>query len=106
MKAAPALGDLGFLASHRGTNVQAVLDACKTGRLGARPVVVIGNNRDAEVLARTGDVDADAGVTTKRAPASIASCAWAGSSTVPAPTTASLSLAARIADSTSSMVNE
>ncbi len=52
MKAAPALGDLGFLASHRGTNVQAVLDACKTGRLGARPAVVIGNNRDAEVLAR------------------------------------------------------
>jgi phosphoribosylglycinamide formyltransferase-1 len=50
--AAPALGDLGFLASHRGTNVQAVLDACKTGRLGARPAVVIGNNRDAEVLAR------------------------------------------------------
>ena len=50
--AAPALGDLGFLASHRGTNVQAVLNACKTGRLGARPAVVIGNNRDAEVLAR------------------------------------------------------
>ncbi len=52
MRAAPALGDLGFLASHRGTNVQAVLDACKTGRLGTRPAVVIANNRDAEVLAR------------------------------------------------------
>ena len=50
--AAPALEDLGFLASHRGTNVQAVFGACKTGRLGARPTVVIGNNRDAEVLAR------------------------------------------------------
>ncbi|MGH8479559.1 MAG: phosphoribosylglycinamide formyltransferase [Gammaproteobacteria bacterium] len=52
MKAAPTLGDLGFLASHRGTNVQAVLDACQSGRLGARPAVVIGNNRDAELLAR------------------------------------------------------
>ncbi len=52
MTGAPASGNLGFLASHRGTNVQAVLDACKTGRLAARPVVVIGNNRDAEVLAR------------------------------------------------------
>ncbi|MGH8565743.1 MAG: phosphoribosylglycinamide formyltransferase [Gammaproteobacteria bacterium] len=50
--AATALGDLGFLASHRGTNLQAVLDACKTGRLRARPAVVIGNNRNAEVLAR------------------------------------------------------
>ncbi len=28
---------LGFLASHRGTNLQAILDACKTGRLQARP---------------------------------------------------------------------
>ena len=56
--AAPALGHLGFLASHRGTNVQAVLDACKTGRLGARPAVVIGNNRDAEVLARARRVGA------------------------------------------------
>ncbi|MGH8569809.1 MAG: phosphoribosylglycinamide formyltransferase, partial [Gammaproteobacteria bacterium] len=52
MRKSTALGDLGFLASHRGTNVQAVLDACKTGRLGARPAVVIGNHRDAEVLAR------------------------------------------------------
>ena len=35
---------LGFLASHRGTNLQAILDACKTGRLQARPRVVISNN--------------------------------------------------------------
>jgi folate-dependent phosphoribosylglycinamide formyltransferase PurN len=31
---------LGFLASHRGTNMQAILDACKTGRLQARPRVL------------------------------------------------------------------
>ena len=32
---------LGFLASHRGTDMQAVLDACAEGRLRATPVVVI-----------------------------------------------------------------
>ncbi len=52
MTGTPALTNLGLLASHRGTNVQAVLDACRTGRLKARPSVVISNNRDAEVLAR------------------------------------------------------
>ena len=43
---------LGFLASHRGTNLQAILDACKTGRLQARPRVVISNNSDAGALLR------------------------------------------------------
>ena len=43
---------LGFLASHRGTNMQAILDACKTGRLQARPRVVISNNSDSRVLQR------------------------------------------------------
>ena len=43
---------LGFLASHRGTNLQAILDACKTGRLQARPRVVISNNSDSRVLQR------------------------------------------------------
>ena len=43
---------LGFLASHRGTNMQAILDACKTGRLQARPRVVISNNSDSGVLQR------------------------------------------------------
>ncbi len=52
MTGTPALTNLGLLASHRGTNVQAVLDACRTGRLKARPAVVISNNRDAEVLER------------------------------------------------------
>lgn len=43
---------LGFLASHRGTNLQAILDACKTGRLQARPQVVISNNSDSGALQR------------------------------------------------------
>ncbi len=43
---------LGFLASHRGTNLQAILDACKTGRLQARPRVVISNNSDSGALHR------------------------------------------------------
>ncbi len=44
--------NLGFLASHRGSNMQAVIDACHTGRLRAKPCVVISNNSHAEALAR------------------------------------------------------
>src|SRR5262245_22430011 len=43
---------LGFLASHRGSNLQAVIDACHTGRLRATTGVLISNNSHAEVLAR------------------------------------------------------
>ena len=43
---------LGFLASHAGSNVQAILDACREGRLDAEPCVVISNNSDATVLDR------------------------------------------------------
>jgi len=43
---------LGFLASHGGSNVQAILDACREGRLEAEPCVVISNNSDAHVLDR------------------------------------------------------
>ncbi len=35
---------LGILASHLGTNLQSIVDACKAGRLAAQPVVVISNN--------------------------------------------------------------
>jgi phosphoribosylglycinamide formyltransferase-1 len=41
---------LGLLASHRGSNVQAVVDACRHGRLDARPGVVISNNANSGVL--------------------------------------------------------
>lgn len=43
---------LGFLASHRGTNMQAVFDACQAGRLQAVPAVVISNNHAAGALTR------------------------------------------------------
>ena len=45
--------NLGFLASHRGSNMQAVVDACRSGVLAAKPAVLICNNRQAEVEGRT-----------------------------------------------------
>ncbi len=44
--------NLGFLASHNGSNMQAALDACRSGQLRATPAVVISNNGDSEALAR------------------------------------------------------
>ena len=44
--------NLGFLASGRGSNMQAVIDACKSGRLAAKPRVVISNNSGSGALAR------------------------------------------------------
>jgi phosphoribosylglycinamide formyltransferase-1 len=41
---------LAMLASHRGSNVRAVTEACRLGRLRSIPAVVISNNTDAEVL--------------------------------------------------------
>lgn len=41
---------LGFLASGRGSNMQAIIQACKTGVLHAEPVVVISNNATAGAL--------------------------------------------------------
>jgi phosphoribosylglycinamide formyltransferase-1 len=49
--------NLGFLASHRGSNMQAVMDACKSGRLQAAPAVVISNNRDSGALQRARQED-------------------------------------------------
>ncbi len=43
---------LGFLASHGGSNMQAIVDACKEGRLDAVPAVVISNNSDSGAMAR------------------------------------------------------
>ena len=43
---------LGFLASHNGSNMQAIIDACKQGRLSALPAVVISNNSESGALAR------------------------------------------------------
>lgn len=41
---------LGMLASHRGSNVEAVVEACRSHRLAAVPAVVISNNKSARVL--------------------------------------------------------
>src|SRR5581483_898128 len=43
---------LGFLASHGGSNVQAIIDACREGRLDADLRVLICNNSDAPVIER------------------------------------------------------
>lgn len=44
--------NIGFLASHGGTNLQAILDACKQGVLAANPALIISNNRQSGALAR------------------------------------------------------
>jgi phosphoribosylglycinamide formyltransferase-1 len=43
---------LGFLASHGGTNLQAILAACAAGKLHAEPRVIISNNSASGALAR------------------------------------------------------
>lgn len=44
--------NLGFFASHEGTNMQAIVDACKAGRLAAKPCVVISNNSKSGAIQR------------------------------------------------------
>lgn len=44
--------NLGFLASHGGSNMQAILDACRSGEIPARPALLICNNRKAGALER------------------------------------------------------
>jgi phosphoribosylglycinamide formyltransferase 1 len=41
---------LGMLASHGGTDVQSVVQACGESRLAAEPALIISNNRDSAVL--------------------------------------------------------
>jgi phosphoribosylglycinamide formyltransferase-1 len=44
--------NLGILASHRGTNFQAIIDACNEGILDAKITVAISNNSNALALGR------------------------------------------------------
>lgn len=44
--------NLGFFASHGGSNMQAIVDAMKSGVLQARPSVLISNNRSSLVIRR------------------------------------------------------
>ena len=43
---------LGFLASHHGTNMQEIIDACKDRRLDAKPCAVISNNSKSGAIQR------------------------------------------------------
>jgi len=42
--------NIGFLASHNGSNMQSVIDACRSGFLEATPSIVISNNRKSGAL--------------------------------------------------------
>ena len=44
--------NIGFFASHNGSNMQAVIDACKDGSLDANPSIVISNNGNAGAVKR------------------------------------------------------
>ena len=50
MTSRPKKIKLGFLASGRGSNMLAILNDCKAGKLDAEPAVVISNNADAGAL--------------------------------------------------------
>jgi len=43
---------VGFLASHGGSNMQAIIDACKAGSLQAEPCVIITNNSKSGAMER------------------------------------------------------
>jgi phosphoribosylglycinamide formyltransferase-1 len=44
--------NLGFLASHGGSNMQAIIDACNNGKIDAKPCVVISNNSGSYAIER------------------------------------------------------
>jgi len=43
---------LGFLASHNGSNMQAIIDACRDKTLKAKPCIVISNNSNSGAMER------------------------------------------------------
>jgi phosphoribosylglycinamide formyltransferase-1 len=51
MSALPAIPRIGFLASHNGTNMRAIVTAMRGGALKAEPAVLISNNRDSSAIA-------------------------------------------------------
>lgn len=51
MNGLPSPLRLGFLASHNGTNMRAVVAACRDGRIKAAPVLLISNNHGSAALA-------------------------------------------------------
>ena len=51
MRALPSVPRIGFLASHNGTNMRAIVAAMRSGALKAAPAVLISNNRDCSAIA-------------------------------------------------------
>lgn len=51
MTALPVNPRIGFLASHNGTNMRAIVAAMRGGSLEAEPTVLISNNRDSSAIA-------------------------------------------------------
>jgi phosphoribosylglycinamide formyltransferase-1 len=51
MASLPSRPSIGFLASHNGTNMRAIVAACRDGRLRATPSVLISNNGDSAAIA-------------------------------------------------------
>jgi len=43
---------IGILASHEGTTLQAIVDACAAGTISAQVALVMSNNRDSRALER------------------------------------------------------
>ena len=59
-QAVSSLLRIGALASHEGTTLQAILDACAAGSLAARVVAVVSNNSDSGALRRAHAAGAEA----------------------------------------------
>jgi phosphoribosylglycinamide formyltransferase-1 len=57
---------IGFLASHRGSNMRAVLDACASGALRARPVLLVTNNADCGAARMAGEAGLPARILNSR----------------------------------------
>lgn len=51
---------LAVLASENGTNLQAILDACQSGKIGAQVVVVVSNKKYATALTRAREAGVEA----------------------------------------------
>lgn len=51
MTALPAVPRIGFLASHNGTNMRAIVAACRGGALPAEPALLISNNGGSTAIA-------------------------------------------------------
>jgi len=51
--------NIAVFASHNGSNLQAIIDACKSGEIRARVCVVLSNNSDSYALQRAADAGID-----------------------------------------------